>query len=145
MLRRLRYALGLLLVVWGLPVLHRPAYAEASYIWRNVTVGGGGFSPRLVLSHLEAGLANLRTDIGGVYRWNRAARSWKPLQDSIAESNYFGVESVAASTSVPSGSTVRFSHSALNRGTERRQSAASVAKRAFRKCDTAARQRTRLP
>ena len=68
---------------------------EAPYRWYSVTVGGGGFSPGLVFSHAERGLAYLRTDIGGLYRWDEAARRWIPLQDDMAESNYFGVESVA--------------------------------------------------
>jgi xyloglucan-specific exo-beta-1,4-glucanase len=65
------------------------------YRWQNVRVGGGGFSPGIVFSRASKDLAYLRTDIGGLYRWDSSAASWIPLQDHFSESNYFGVESVA--------------------------------------------------
>lgn len=67
----------------------------AHYRWNNVTVGGGGFSPNIIFNPLEPGLAYLRTDIGGLYRFDSAERRWIPLQDGMLEGNYFGVESVA--------------------------------------------------
>ena len=55
------------------------------YTWRSVTVGGGGFAPDIVFSRAERGLAYLRTDMGGVYRWSARQRSWIPLEDGIAQ------------------------------------------------------------
>lgn len=69
---------------------------SVSYRWKNVKVGGGGFSPGIVFSRAERGLAYLRTDIGGAYRWDAKAKRWVPLQDGIGESNYHGIESIAA-------------------------------------------------
>jgi photosystem II stability/assembly factor-like uncharacterized protein len=66
------------------------------YRWQNVKVGGGGFSPGVIFSRAERGLAYLRTDIGGAYRWDARAQRWIPLQDGMGESNYHGIESVAA-------------------------------------------------
>jgi xyloglucan-specific exo-beta-1,4-glucanase len=66
-----------------------------SYQWRNVTLGGGGFAPSIVFSTVERGLAYLRTDMGGAYRWDATARRWLPLQDDEAEPSYMGVESIA--------------------------------------------------
>lgn len=84
-------------------ILAAPASAQEAraspsvpYSWRNVKVGGGGFSPGVIFSRAERGLAYLRTDIGGAYRWDAKAKRWIPLQDGIGESNYHGVESVAA-------------------------------------------------
>jgi xyloglucan-specific exo-beta-1,4-glucanase len=74
---------------------HAESLQQASYQWRNVRVGGGGFSPGLLFSRAEKDLAYLRTDIGGIYRWDAAAKSWAPLQDHFADSSYFGVESIA--------------------------------------------------
>ena len=71
------------------------AAAEVAYTWHNVMVGGGGFSPAVIFSRAEAGLAYLRTDIGGIYRWDQTGKTWIPLQDGLAESNYFGIESIA--------------------------------------------------
>lgn len=72
------------------------AVAGEDYHWRNVTVGAGGFAPNIVFSPAEEGLAYLRTDMGGAYRWDKKARRWIPLQDQMAESSYFGIESIAA-------------------------------------------------
>src|SRR5258708_38168248 len=77
--------------------------AEAPYRWQSVTVGGGGFSPGLVFSRAEQGLAYLRTDIGGLYRWDAAAQRRMALQDDMPGSNYFGVESVAPDPVNPEG------------------------------------------
>ncbi len=65
------------------------------YTWHNVTVGGGGFSPGILFSPAARDLAYLRTDIGGIYRWDQAARTWIPLQDDFPEGNFLGVESIA--------------------------------------------------
>jgi xyloglucan-specific exo-beta-1,4-glucanase len=66
------------------------------YLWRSVAVGGGGFAPDILFSRAQRGLAYLRTDMGGVYRWSARRRRWIPLEDGIAQSSYFGIESVAA-------------------------------------------------
>ncbi len=79
-----------------------PAFAWAdesgssvAYDWSNVRVGGGGFAPGIVFSTVEPGLAYLRTDMGGAYRWHAREKRWLPLQDAMAEGSYMGVESVA--------------------------------------------------
>ena len=69
---------------------------DAAYIWRNATVGGGGFAPDIIFSRAQRGLVYLRTDMGGVYRWSARQRTWMALEDDIAQSSYFGIESVAA-------------------------------------------------
>src|SRR5882672_1850743 len=80
------------LIVTALCLAATPA--APAYVWKNVQVGGGGFAPAVVFSRVEKGLAYLRTDIGGLYRWDNALGRWIPLQDSMAESTYFGIESV---------------------------------------------------
>jgi xyloglucan-specific exo-beta-1,4-glucanase len=74
---------------------HAQQTAETSYVWRNVRVGGGGFSPGIVFSRAERDLAYLRTDIGGLYRRDKKLNRWIALQDHMPQSNYFGIESVA--------------------------------------------------
>lgn len=86
----------LVLLSLGLPgVVHAAAPQSKPYTWNNVTVGGGGFSPNIIFSAVEPGLAYLRTDIGGIYRYDQGIHRWMPLQDGMPESNYFGIESVA--------------------------------------------------
>jgi photosystem II stability/assembly factor-like uncharacterized protein len=75
--------------------------AAAPYRWTNVTVEGGGFAPGIVFSPVERGLAYLRTDMGGAYRWEDKTGTWTPLTDGIAEGSYFGVESIAPDPVAP--------------------------------------------
>src|ERR1700678_1862368 len=87
--------LGLLLLAFRPVIAGTGPQPTPHYRWNNVTVGGGGFSPNIIFSPLEPGLAYLRTDIGGLYRFDSGDRRWIPLQDGMSEGNYFGVESVA--------------------------------------------------
>lgn len=77
------------------------AVPATPYAWRNVVVGGGGFAPNVIFSPAERGLAYLRTDMGGAYRWDDKQQRWIPLQDALAESSYFGIESLAADPKDP--------------------------------------------
>ncbi|TFI56962.1 hypothetical protein E2493_17700 [Sphingomonas parva] len=89
-------------LAWAAAAPAREAAAEpAAYAWRNVRVGAGGFAPNIVFSPAERGLAYLRTDMGGAYRWDRAVGRWIPLQDGNAVSSYMGVESVAPDPTDP--------------------------------------------
>lgn len=68
---------------------------QLAYAWHNVRIGGGGFTPGVLYSSAEKGLAYLRTDVGGAYRWDEALQTWVPLQDAIWQDSYLGVESLA--------------------------------------------------
>jgi hypothetical protein len=74
---------------------HAASVGSEDYVWKNVTVGGGGFVPGIVFSRAERGLAYIRTDIGGAYRWDASLSRWIPLEDGVAEGNYLGIESIA--------------------------------------------------
>src|SRR4051794_2284659 len=65
------------------------------YVWKSVKVGGGGFIPGIVFSRVEKGLAYLRSDMGGCYRWDESGKRWIPMHDQLGESSYFGGESIA--------------------------------------------------
>lgn len=73
-----------------------PGGANAeSYAWHSVKIGGGGYMPNIVFSPAEKGLAYLRSDMGGTYRWDARAASWIALQDGDPDWNARGVESIA--------------------------------------------------
>lgn len=78
-----------------LPAQSAPSPQSIPYRWTNVRVGAGGYAPNIVFSQAERGLAYLRTDMGGAYRWDAAAGRWLPLQDGNAVSSYMGIESIA--------------------------------------------------
>jgi photosystem II stability/assembly factor-like uncharacterized protein len=75
--------------------------AENAYAWRNVRIGGGGYVTGIVIHPKEKNLIYIRTDVGGVYRWNDQPNDegmqWLPLTDrfTVEQWNYYGVESIA--------------------------------------------------
>lgn len=88
----LRVSAVLTLLVAPVPAA---AQAPVPYRWTNVTVGAGGYAPGIVFSPAEHGLAYLRTDMGGAYRWDSTAARWVPLQDGNVVSSFMGIESIA--------------------------------------------------
>src|ERR1022692_4083493 len=73
------------------------------YIWRNVTMGGGGFVTGIIVHPRERNLMYARTDVGGAYHWDTAAQKWIPITDWIgaADYNFAGIESIALDPSDP--------------------------------------------
>jgi hypothetical protein len=68
------------------------------YLWKNVVIKGGGFVSGIVMSPVLPGLVFARTDVGGAYRYDPAARRWMAITDWIGhtDSNLLGIESIAA-------------------------------------------------
>ena len=93
--------IGLALALYVCANATASATAPLRYHWRNVVVGGGGFAPDIVFSNAERGLAYLRTEMGGAYRWDSGAARWVALQDGEAESSYMGIESIAPDPAYP--------------------------------------------
>jgi hypothetical protein len=62
-----------------------------------VAIHGGGFVTGLAFSRVEPGILYARTDIGGAYRYDPAARRWVPLTDFVSrkDARYMGIESIA--------------------------------------------------
>jgi xyloglucan-specific exo-beta-1,4-glucanase len=94
LLNRLARLLALLTLGCALPASAMEP-TSAPYVWRNAVVGAGGFAPNILFSPVEKGLAYLRTDMGGAYRWDARRQCWIPLEDALAEGSYMGVESLA--------------------------------------------------
>ncbi|MEU7723301.1 WD40/YVTN/BNR-like repeat-containing protein [Streptomyces tibetensis] len=77
--------------------------APSGYRWRNVVQGGTGFITGVLFHPSVEGLAYLRTDIGGAYRWDDRADRWIPLTDHIGwdDWNLLGVEAMAVDPAHP--------------------------------------------
>lgn len=67
------------------------------YRWRNVKVGGGGYVTGLVIHPKVPDQIYLRTDVGGIYKWDVARNAWTALTDSFSREDWhlYGVESLA--------------------------------------------------
>ncbi|WP_051382871.1 hypothetical protein [Gloeobacter kilaueensis] len=87
----------LLLLFWS-----APARLVRAYQWGSVAIGGGGYITGIYLHPKAAGLAYLRTDIGGFYRWNGSSH-WIALTDGFTadQSNYYGGEALALDPADP--------------------------------------------
>jgi len=73
-----------------------PLAGTVAYSWKNVVILGGGFVSGIIFSPVEKDLVYARTDVGGVYRWNPADKSWLPLTDDIGgKAENLGIESLA--------------------------------------------------
>ncbi|MGA7711630.1 MAG: hypothetical protein WCA81_07000 [Rhizomicrobium sp.] len=95
-----------------------PRASAADYVWHNVKIGGGGYIPGVIFSPVERGLVYLRSDMGGIYRWDAQAQRWIPLQDDNPDPNYRGIESIApdpidANVVYAAVGTYRGEHSAI--------------------------------
>ncbi len=76
----------------------RKLEAAGPYSWRSVRTGaGGGFIVDVLFNPKEKDLIYGKTDMGGVYRWNPATRTWKQLLAWVDADNWgiTGPESVA--------------------------------------------------
>ncbi|MFD5838387.1 1,4-beta-glucanase [Streptomyces collinus] len=77
--------------------------AQSGYRWRNAVQGGTGFITGVLFHPSVKGLAYLRTDIGGAYRWDDRRDRWVPLTDHIGwdDWNLLGVEAMAVDPAHP--------------------------------------------
>lgn len=73
------------------------------YRWKPVQIVAGGFVSGILFHPKQKGLAYLRTDIGGAYRWRDQSKSWVPLQDFLTKPdwNLYGIESIGLDPSDP--------------------------------------------
>lgn len=71
--------------------------AAVNYDWSNVAIGGGGYITGIVYNPIEEGLAYVRTDIGGAYRFDKEKDKWVAITDHLGsdEWNLIGIESIA--------------------------------------------------
>lgn len=68
-----------------------------------VTIGGGGYVTSVVGCPAEKDLFYAKTDVGGIFRWQEASSSWKPLFGWVAnnQTSYLGAEAIAIDPQSP--------------------------------------------
>jgi uncharacterized protein (TIGR03437 family) len=73
-----------------------------TFAWKSVNIQGMGYVTGMVISPLPPNSIYIRTDVGGAYRYDRAAERWLPLLDRFGTANSaYGVESIAADPNDP--------------------------------------------
>jgi xyloglucan-specific exo-beta-1,4-glucanase len=72
--------------------------------WANVAIGGGGYVTGVYIHPRQKDLVYIRTDIGGIYRWQPQDQRWLPLTDHfpLSQHNYYGTEALAIDPNDPS-------------------------------------------
>ena len=86
---------SILLIIFTL--LWQVCFPAEKYVWKNVTIGGGGYVTGIIACATQKNLFYAKTDVGGAYRWNEEQQSWISLTDWVSkgEMGYLGVESIA--------------------------------------------------
>ncbi|MCP1469267.1 photosystem II stability/assembly factor-like uncharacterized protein [Sphingobium sp. OAS761] len=97
--------LGCCLLFPNQPLSARPSMAPqaAPYTWHTLPFGGGGFVDGFVYHPREQGILYARTDIGGLYRYDYAAKRWLPLLDHLSrrDGDLMGVLGIAIDPANP--------------------------------------------
>ncbi|RCX21679.1 fibronectin type III domain protein [Fontibacillus phaseoli] len=77
--------------------------AKAAYVWGQVPIGGGGYVTGIMIHPKEPDLVYIRSDVGGIFRWNEENQSWKQLIGDAdrQHANLYGGESIALDPSDP--------------------------------------------
>jgi uncharacterized protein (TIGR03437 family) len=97
-----------------LATLSVAAQAQTStFAWKSVDIQGMGYVTGLVIHPLAPHDIYIRTDVGGAYRYDRAAERWLPLMDRFGTAeSAFGVESIAVD---PTDANTVYAAVAMNR------------------------------
>jgi hypothetical protein len=90
-------------MVWFAALPRAHAESDGPYLWKNVQIVGGGFITGIQFHPKQPGLAYVRTDIGGSYRWDAEDNRWSALNDSTSPENWnlLGVESIGLDPTDP--------------------------------------------
>lgn len=73
------------------------AIPSTPYHYHHLRIVAGGFITGILFHPQVKGLAFVRTDIGGAYRWNENSQRWISLSEGISakDDNILGIESMA--------------------------------------------------
>jgi len=81
---------------------------SATYTWKPMKIGGGGWVTGLDVSPTTKDLMYVRTDVSGAYRWNAATASWEQVvtsasmpANSVTYGKYAGVDSLVSAPKDP--------------------------------------------
>lgn len=86
----------------------RGADLSATYDWKQMKIGGGGWVVGMDISPTEKDLIYARTDVSGAYRWNPTTSTWKQIvtadslpKEYVGYGKYTGVDSLVSAPKDP--------------------------------------------
>lgn len=71
---------------------------QAQYTWKNAPQGAGGYITGIVVHPKNPNLIYVRTDVGGLYKWNASTSTWLPMMEWADDSeapDYYSVDGIA--------------------------------------------------
>ncbi|MDX2097613.1 MAG: hypothetical protein SFW36_07535, partial [Leptolyngbyaceae cyanobacterium bins.59] len=68
----------------ALPAIPSLKGSEAGFTWRSVNLQGMGYVTGIVIHPSPPHDVYIRTDVGGIYRFDRQKQYWIPLTDSFS-------------------------------------------------------------
>lgn len=80
-----------------------PCISQEKYKWDNVAIGGGGYVTDIVIHPKEKDLVYIRTDVGGLFKWDNKNERWNQLLDWVDYNNvnYRNVDGMAIDPNNP--------------------------------------------
>ncbi len=71
-------------------------YAQESYQWSQVRIGGGGYITGMKVHPNNSKVAYFRTDVGGAYKWDEIKKELVQILNYASDrENYYGVAGIA--------------------------------------------------
>jgi hypothetical protein len=87
-------AASLALLSLAIPVRPVLAQTSVSYSWQQIKLGAAGFVTGMEIHPVTKSLKYIRTDVGGVYRW-QSWGTWLPVTEALCAEGYGSIESLA--------------------------------------------------
>jgi len=80
-----------------LPYTNIASTSSNSVTWSNIKIGGGGYVTGVQVHPDDSNIVYMKTDVGGLYRWNAADTSWTPITDRFTykDKDLYGIEGMA--------------------------------------------------
>ncbi|MBN2175481.1 MAG: Ig-like domain-containing protein [Bacteroidales bacterium] len=80
------------------------SYSQEQWNWKNANIQGMGYVTGIVIHPENPEMVYARTDVGGVFSFNRETRQWKAITDhfNVEERGVLYVESIALCDAEPS-------------------------------------------
>lgn len=71
--------------------------AQSTFNWKSVAMGGGGYVTGMVIHPTVPGVMYIRTDVGGVFRWDTVTEQWSPVTEmfSYKQRAYYSIDGIA--------------------------------------------------
>lgn len=70
---------------------------QSTFKWKSVAMGGGGYVTGIVIHPTVPGVMYIRTDVGGVFKWDAMTGQWSPVTEMFPYNQraYYSIDGIA--------------------------------------------------